>query len=108
MGKTKKGDEVDLTTPQKNLKFNFQNDVYKSQTELERKWTIAKVKNKEKINITNNRIRNIGILATKTNRRIGQKKTEMAYQLIDTFHIKALQNIDECDKLNSINVRYQF
>ena len=32
----------------------------------------------------------------------------MAYQLIDTFHIKALQNIDECDKLNSINVRYQF
>ena len=42
------------------------------------------------IKVTNNKIRSFGIRSTKINKRIGQKRTEMPYQLINTLHIKAL------------------
>ena len=45
---------------------------------------------------------------TKVDRRIGQKRTEMSYQSIDTFHIIALQNLDEYDRPNQINIRIYF
>ena len=59
----------------------------------------------EVIKVTNKKIRNFGILSTKKEKRIGQKRTEMSYQFTDTFRIKALQNLEEHHKLNPINVR---
>ena len=47
--------------------------------------------------VTNNKIRNFWIHATKTNKGIGQIITEMSYQLIDPFHMEALQNLEEYD-----------
>ena len=101
LGETTSTDQVDLIIPQKKIRFNFQNDTYKSQIALE----LARVKDEEVINGTDKKIRNFVILSTKTNKRIGQKKTEMSWQLIHTFHIKALQNLEEYDKLNPINIR---
>ena len=101
LGETASTDEVNLITPQKKIRFNFQNDTYKSQIALE----LARVKDEKVINVTNKKIQNLGILSSKTDKRIGPKRTEMSYQLIDTFHIKALQNLEEYDKLNPINIR---
>ena len=101
LGETISTDEVDLITPKKKIRFNFQNDTYKSQIALE----LARVKDEEVIKVANKKIWNFGILSTKTNKIIAQKRTEMSYHLIDTAHIKALQNLEEYDKLNSINIR---
>ena len=45
---------------------------------------------------------------TKTDKGIGEKRTEMPHHLIDTFHIKALQNLDQYDSLNPINIKFNF
>ena len=58
LGEINSTNEVDLITPQKKISFKFPKNVYKSQIDLE----LAKVKDEEKINITNNKIQNLGIL----------------------------------------------
>ena len=58
LGEINSTNEVDLITPQKKISFKFPKNVYKSQIDLE----LAKVKDEEKINITNNKIQNFGIL----------------------------------------------
>ena len=58
LGEINSTNEVDLITPQKKISFKFPRNVYKSQIDLE----LAKVKDEEKINITNNKIQNFGIL----------------------------------------------
>ena len=66
---------------------------------------LAKVKEYKIIKVTNNKIQNFGILSTKSDKRIGQKRTEMSYQLIDTCQVKALQNLEDYHKFNPINIR---
>lgn len=97
---TNSTNELGLITPEKEISFNLPNNLYEIQNDLE----LTRVKDEEKINITNKKIQNFGILLTKTDRRIGQKLTEMPYQLIDIFHINALQNLDEYNSLNLINI----
>ena len=63
------------------------------------------MKDEETAKVMNKKIRNFGILPTKTDKGIGQKRTEMSCQLINTFRIKALQNLEEYDKFNPINKR---
>ena len=58
LGEINSTNEVDLITPQKKISFKFPKNVYKSQIDLE----LAKVKDEEKINMTNNKIQNFGIL----------------------------------------------
>ena len=98
LGETNSTNEIDLITLQKKISFDFQHDVYKSQIGFE----LARGKNEEKINLINNKILNPGILRTKTDGRIRKK---ISNQLIDTFRIKALQNLDEYDRPNLINIR---
>ena len=101
LGETNSTNEIDLITLQKKISFDFQHDVYKSQIGFE----LARGKYEEKINLINNKILNPGILRTKTDGRIRRKWTEISNQLIDTFRIKALQNLDEYDRPNLINIR---
>ena len=98
---TNSSHEVDRITPQKKIRVNLQNDVIKNRITLE----LARGKDEEITRLTNNKIRNFGILSTKMYKRIGQKRIEIPYQLIDAFHVKALQNIEDYEKLNPINIR---
>ena len=93
-----------MIKPQKKISFNFQNDIYKNQIDL----NLARVKDEEKIHTAINKILNFVVFMTKVDRRIGQKRTEISYQSIDTFHIIALQNLDEYDRPNQINIRIYF
>ena len=94
LDETNSSDEVDLISPHKKIRF-------KNQITLE----AARVKDDEIIKVANNKMQNFGILLTKIDKRIGKKKAEISYPLIDTFHIKALQNLEEYNKLNPIDIR---
>ena len=40
----------------------------------------------------------------KKRKKIGQKRNAMSYELIDTIHIKGLQQHDQYDKLNPVQI----
>ena len=81
------------------MKFSIEKDNYKEEVEIE----LSKVSLQSGLHATCNTIKHSGILTTKI-KRIGQKRNTMPYELIDTIHIKGLQQLDHYDKLNPAEI----
>ena len=96
-GEVKKN-KLNLITPQKRLKFEIEKDVYKTELRLE----LNKVHSKKTYDIVGDHILNFGMLMTKKQKTIGQKRGFDA-EIIDSINIIGIQNI-EYDFLNPIHV----
>ena len=61
--------ELDLVTPDNNIKFQLKRDIYKNSIGFE----LAKVHEKKSYTVINNKILNMGLLRSDKNRFVGQK-----------------------------------
>ena len=97
-GEVKKNNKLNLISPQKRLKFELEKGVYKTELRLE----LNKVHSKKTYDIVGDHILNFGMLMTKKQKTIGQKRGFDA-EIIDSINIIGIQNI-EYDFLNPIHV----
>ena len=88
-GETKENNKLDLINPKNKLKFEMIKDIYKNNMKFE----LSKVHSKKTFNVIGNHVLNFGILQTKKQKRIGEKRL-MAGQIIDTIPILGIQNTD--------------
>ena len=97
-GESEKNNKLDLISPQNNLKFELEKDIYK--TEL--KFELNKVHTKKTFDIVGDHILNLGILSTKKRKKIGEKRI-MSGEITDSVNIIGIQNI-EYSYLNPIHI----
>ena len=97
-GEVKKNNKLNLISPQKRLKFELEKGVYKTELRLE----LNKVHSKKTYDIVGDHILNFGMLMTKKQKTIGQKRGFDA-EIIDSINIIGIQNI-EYDFLNPIHI----
>ena len=95
----KKNNEVDLIMPDNALNFSVQQNTYKEEIKLH----LAKVSSQKNIFTTSNKLKNFGILVTKKEKRIVQKRS-MSIEIIDTIIVKEWQQFDKYDKLNPVEI----
>ena len=98
-GETKTDKKWHLITPHNNLKFNLKKDIYKNKVGFE----LGKVHTKTSISTTRDNVLNFGILCTRKNKTVGEKRT-MSMEIIETIHVLGLQNFINYEQMNSIEV----
>ena len=96
-GESKKNNKLNLISPQDSLKFQLERDIYK--TEL--KFELNKVHTKKIFDIVGD-ILNFGMLTTKKQKRVGEKRT-LGAEIIDSVNIIGIQNV-EYSFLNPIHI----
>ena len=69
--KAKDNNKLDLITPNRKLKFNMKKDIYKNRITL----NLGKVHTKTSFSTTRNNVLNFGLLYTKKNKSVGEKRT---------------------------------
>ena len=70
-GETKVNNKLDLIIPIAKLKFNMKNDVFKNQISL----NLGKVHIKILFRTTQDNVLNLGLLCTRKNKTVGEKRT---------------------------------
>ena len=85
--------------PDNVLNFSVQQNTYKEEIKLH----LAKVSSQKNIFTTSNKLKNFGILVTKKEKRIVQKRS-MSIEIIDTIIVKEWQQFDKYDKLNPVEI----
>ena len=85
--------------PDNILNFSVQQNTYKEEIKLH----LAKVSSQKNIFTTSNKLKNFGILVTKKENRIVQKRS-MSIERIDTITVKELQQFPKYDKLNPVEI----
>ena len=97
-GESKKNNKLNLISPQNSLKFQLEIDIYK--TEL--KFELNKVHTKKTFDIVGDHILNLGMLTTKKQKRVGEKRS-LGDEIIDSVNVIGIQNI-EYSFLNPIHI----
>ena len=99
---TKVNSKLDLITPIAKLKFNMKNDVFKNQISL----NLGKVHTKISFNTTRDNVLNLGLLCTRKNETVGEKRT-MKEEIIKTIHASGLKKCVNYERMldwNAMNV----
>ena len=100
LGKTTNKDKkLHLITPKHKLKFSLKKDTYKNKIELK----LGKIHTKSSFSTLQDNVLNFGILCTKRNKTIGEKRA-ITHEIIDTVHILGLQNFDGYVRLNPVEI----
>ena len=97
-GETKKKNKLHLIRPSNNLKLQLQKDVYKNNLKFE----LGKVNEKRSFAIVTDRVLSFGILQSKKNKTIGEKRL-MALEIIDTIRVLGIQD-QNYHFLNPVNI----
>lgn len=85
--------------PDNILNFSVQQNTYKEEIKLH----LAKVSSQKNIFTTSSKLKNFGVLVTKKEKRIVQKRS-MSIEIIDTIIVKEWQQFDKYDKLNPVEI----
>ena len=80
---------MELVNPRNKLKFEMTRDIYKNDMKFE----LSKVHSKKTFNIVSDYILNFGMLKTKKQKRIGEKRANGG-EIIDTIQILGIQNTE--------------
>ena len=95
----KKNKKIKVISPNNNLKFKVEKDIYKNQLKFE----LSKVHSKKTFDIVNNNIYNFGILSIDKKIKIGEKRA-MSKEIIDSVTIIGIQNT-EYSYINPIHIQ---
>ena len=96
---TDKDNKLHLITPIHKLKFNLKKDTYENKEELK----LEKVHTKTSFSTAQDNVLNFGILCTKRNKTIDEKKA-MSHEIVDTIHIVRLKNFDDYGCLSPVEI----
>ena len=97
-GETRKDNKLELVNPQNKLKFEMTRDIYKSDMKFE----LSEVHSKKTFNVVGDYILNFGMLNTKKQKRIGEKRP-VGGEIIDTVQILGIENT-EYNFLNLVHI----
>ena len=88
-----------MITPKRSLKFKVKNEEYKENIVIH----LERITTNESIKIKDSKVTNFSILATREQKRVGNKRP-MPYEIVDQVKIGRLQSVNRQDKLNPVEI----
>ena len=98
----KPGEGNKLITSKNPLRFTVTTKKLKEKIILQ----LEDIRSKQKINISDNKIKNLTIISQERKNKIGYKR-KMNYEIIDEIHFIGLEKFVKYDKLNPISITMQ-